>query len=121
MRILQISDFHFKKNSNIFKQDNIVKSIVSSLKQNQSIDLIIFNGDLVFNGNDLNSAHKLLFDTILTELKMDISQIVICQGNHDINQRENLKSLADYSIANLNINEKINKFINDSNPDFINL
>jgi hypothetical protein len=98
-----------------------VNALLSAIKNKEKIDLIIFSGDLVFSGqrqDDFYEAHSLLIDNIQKELNIPIENIIICQGNHDINRNECLSSLSEFSKTKLNTNEDIEQFVKEGGKDF---
>jgi predicted phosphodiesterase len=121
MRIIHLSDFHYCNNQNTYQQRNIVTEIVKTLKAAEKIDLLIFSGDLVFSGerqDDFYEAHTMLIETITTELNIPFENILMCQGNHDVNRKECLSSLAEYSKTKLITNEEIENFVKRGGKDF---
>lgn len=81
IKILHISDFHYKKDHSNDYED-IVRKMCDSL-QKQSIDIIVFSGDLVFeasNADILNNASDVLFTPLIKTLnlanKFNLSKIV---------------------------------------------
>ncbi len=91
IKILHISDFHYKKDhSDDFKE--IVSKMASSL-ENQNIDLIVFSGDLVHEASNvdiINEASNVLFIPLLETLKLDRTRILITPGNHDLKRGEEM-------------------------------
>ena len=70
IKILHISDFHYKKDHSNDYED-IVRKMCDSL-QKQSIDIIVFSGDLVFeasNADILNNASDVLFTPLIKNFK----------------------------------------------------
>lgn len=120
MRILQLSDFHFKKNHNTYKQENIVNAIKKTISNIEPIDIFLFNGDLVFDGQNFDSAHEVFINQIMEATKLSIDKVIICQGNHDINQQENLQSLSNFSFSDLKLSEQINDFVIKKSNDYVN-
>lgn len=88
MNILHITDFHFSIENT--KQLNIVQSIIKSIKESTIvIDLVLFTGDLVYNGTkeeNFRIAHIALFKALIEELSIENSNILMCPGNHDIDR-----------------------------------
>ena len=71
IKILHISDFHYKKDHSNDYED-IVRKMCDSL-QKQSIDIIVFSGDLVFeasNADILNNASDVLFTPLIKTLNL---------------------------------------------------
>lgn len=75
IKILHISDFHYKKDHSNDYED-IVRKMCDSL-QKQSIDIIVFSGDLVFeasNADILNNASDVLFTPLIKTLNLSNKQ-----------------------------------------------
>lgn len=97
IRILHLTDFHLNKKTlrdwNDFYKDAFFEKL-EELKLVQEIDLITFTGDLIDKGGkDFGSTSNALYEfknniisPILDLLNIDISRLVICPGNHDINR-----------------------------------
>lgn len=57
--------------------------------QKQSIDIIVFSGDLVFeasNADILNNASDVLFTPLIKTLNLDNKRVIITPGNHDLKE-----------------------------------
>ena len=51
MRILHLSDFHFKSlTKDVASQNLLIERLLDSLTTDLKIDFLIFTGDLVFSG-----------------------------------------------------------------------
>ena len=114
MKILHISDFHFR-NEHKFqnKQENIVKALNKEI-MNEKIDLVIFSGDLVFSGTKkdvFNNAKELLIDNILKSLNLSYEHLFICPGNHDLDRTQVSNSVIRYLDKDVNNNKELNDFI----------
>ncbi len=112
MKILHITDFHFKPNKqDIFKQNKIIEDLISHIKSNLiSIDFICFTGDIVYSGKepqDFNQASIALIDKLLSELNLSKEFFFICPGNHDV----------DRSLTSPAITSKIDSFTNNIELD----
>jgi 3',5'-cyclic AMP phosphodiesterase CpdA len=117
-RILHLTDFHFDT-----KKAEDQKIVVSELKndlaritRDKVVDLIIFSGDLVNRGSDkqsFESAKQLLLDNLRDELNLTDEDIVICPGNHDVDQ----KAIEDHPYiepglkAHLNSSDNLNRHV----------
>ena len=94
MRILHISDFHYQaKNDSDYRTrvENLCNDLVD-----KGIDMIVFSGDLVFEGGQLNTfkeASKVLFDEILKATGLGKNRLVITQGNHDMERNAEINSI----------------------------
>ena len=94
MRILHISDFHYQaKNDSDYRTrvENLCNDLVD-----KGIDMIVFSGDLVFEGGQLNTfkkASKVLFDEVLKATGLEKERLVITQGNHDMERDAEINSI----------------------------
>ncbi len=88
IRILHFSDFHYKDSH----PDDFVEmglKIVQNVKENlgtNSLDLVVFSGDLVFSGNNVEvfrAASRDLFDPLKRDFGLSNDQILLTPGNHD--------------------------------------
>lgn len=97
IKILHISDFHYKKDHSDDYKD-IVKKMCISLK-GRDIDLIVFSGDLVFEASNidiLNDASSVFFTPLLEKLKLDKKRLIITPGNHDLKRGEEMPMVSDH-------------------------
>jgi predicted MPP superfamily phosphohydrolase len=125
MNILHLSDFHFKSKSfEKFTEDGIITKLNESLAQKPNkIDLVIFTGDLVHNGNkssDFVDAKKHFIDKITDSLKISTNDFIICPGNHDIDRRTRLESLENFFADKIKENLHLDRFIQEKNKDYEN-
>ena len=114
MKILHISDFHY-----LSKHDSDYRFRVEKLCQDISgkkIDLIVFSGDLVFEGGSLENfraASSVLFDELLKTTDLDKSRLVITQGNHDMERGQEILSITKDLDSFLSI-KQLNEFCENS-------
>lgn len=123
MRLLHLSDFHFKKKTNLYDQEQMVEELIKTLSNEEDIDLVVFSGDLVFSGadkTDFTDANTLLIRRVLDCLKLSDDKLVICQGNHDINRNECTKATANHLYEELKDTYDIDNFHKKGGNDFIN-
>lgn len=88
IRILHLSDFHYKPSHPEDFEDMGKKIATDVLKRldNKSLDLIVFSGDLVYTGNKKETFEKAataLFDPIKKLTGLTNEQILLTPGNHD--------------------------------------
>ena len=122
MRILHIGDFHFKANKNNYDQNLMIDKLVESLKNKKQIDFIFFSGDLVNAGKNINdfiSAYNALLLKLSEELNIDGANIIISQGNHDINRDECSKGIIAYFDREIDSNEKLNEEVLSNSKDYL--
>ena len=88
IRILHISDFHYKSNNpEDFEEmgKKIAENLKASLEDNK-VDLIVFSGDLAFTGDkkeNFERAAVALFNPIKDSMGITNGQILLTPGNHD--------------------------------------
>lgn len=89
MNILHITDFHYSQKS-IQASATLVNAVIAAImRENITIDLIIFSGDLVNDGSNyesFNDASSTLFTPLCRNLSVDKRNVVFCSGNHDIDR-----------------------------------
>lgn len=89
IRILHISDFHFKKTGNYLDFEEMGKKIAKNAKDNigeNKLDLVVFSGDLVFTGDkkeNFEMAACALFGPLKQEFGLSNDEILLAPGNHD--------------------------------------
>ncbi len=113
MNILHISDLHY-----LVKNDSDYRTRVEKLCDDVSskkIDLIVFSGDLVYEGGQLatfQEASKVLFDELQKATGLDRSRIVITQGNHDMERGTEVKSITK-DLDSISTMKSLEDFCND--------
>ena len=98
MKILHISDLHFYSlEDNEYTIRKVVEEIVNQTKEAE-IDFILFTGDLVFQGDNIDSfyvAQMLLFDELSEKLNVDKNNIIFCCGNHDVFRNQEIPAVTE--------------------------
>lgn len=121
MNILHISDFHYKTGTKfIVRQQQAIQHFIKSGKIEEEIDLIIFSGDLVNNGEnseDFNEAYNMLIQPLLDYCNIDESRVFICPGNHDVNRKEVLNSIVTV-LDSMTSDEKLNEFLKEKDYQY---
>ncbi len=107
MKILHLSDVHFGQPDHDEEQDRIVDAVVEAVREHGlSADLIIFNGDLAYDGKPTQFAKGEHW--LKRILEITGGRIAICPGNHDIQRgladKDTLR-LAHNSSENLRISK----------------
>lgn len=125
MNILHITDLHY--NSESYEkntQNNMIISFLSYLKNiDKEIDLVIFSGDLVNKGDDLNDffkAQELFLNEISKILKIPLNNIILCAGNHDMDRSFKSKSLENRFENEITDLDKLYSFFKENDNDFKN-
>ena len=114
MNILHISDFHYLE-----RNDSDYRTRVEKLcndVSNKAIDLIVFSGDLVYEGGKLDTfkkASSILFDELLKATNLDKSKIVITQGNHDMERGTEIHSITK-DLDSIMTSNAVDDFCKDS-------
>lgn len=119
IKILHLTDFHFSNDlKNIENEKRLVSSLIESLKKYRGeIDFLFFTGDLVFQGDILESfakASELLFGELIAALDIDPTNIFISPGNHDVCRGQELEDITN-SISNLSSNEDLESYVTRNN------
>ncbi|MBR9847384.1 MAG: metallophosphoesterase [Algicola sp.] len=110
MKILHITDFHFD-GTRKHKEDQIrlVNTLAKSLeKYTNSIDFVVFTGDLVWKGIDINDFYKseqLLLKKVANAIEIETTSIFICPGNHDVYRGQELEEITDSLMKLDNIDD----------------
>lgn len=116
--ILHLSDLHYKGSKAEDQQIviNALKDDINELKDKQRIDVLIFSGDLVQAGNDVDhfkGAISDFLDPIVKSTGIEKTQLFVCPGNHDIDRR--IVDQEDYIelglLKKLRSRSEINEFI----------
>lgn len=110
MKILHVSDLHlYSLEDNEYQVKKIVEKIISQAN-NEEINFILFTGDLVFKGDNIDTFYEaqiLLFDELSEKLGVDKNNIIFCCGNHDVHRDQEIGA----------ITEKIEKLSKDKDLD----
>ncbi|WP_345239581.1 metallophosphoesterase [Pontibacillus salipaludis] len=119
---LHLSDLHINKND-YNDIDIVLTALFEDLeRQGTSIDYVLFNGDLIKHGNDVEEYDLALNHFIiplLEKIGLTRENFFLVPGNHEVN-RENINKFVDGDISNkFNSKEVINEFIDgvdETNP-----
>lgn len=122
IRILHLTDFHLNKKTLEDWNDYYKETFFSKLEEiskEKTIDLVLFTGDLIDQaGRDFGSPkdgfkifEKEIINPILDLLEINISQFIICPGNHDIDRSADNEIDEHGMRAYLTSIEKVNEFI----------
>ena len=93
MRILQIGDIHFDNQLSKTERDkrnNCFEEMFDFLEQNNieyPIDYLVLSGDIAYHGTaDEYEEAAHFINELLGKLNIDVSKLVICPGNHDLDR-----------------------------------
>lgn len=124
MRIIHFSDFHLDFEQ-IKRCENLVSTLIKSLvhlHQEKAIDVVIFSGDLIDRAgasfpepkmrNGFEKFEKLVIDPITTALELPKNRFIFTLGNHDVDQKAEIKSVNTKLTKKLNNGAEVNRFIN---------
>lgn len=93
MKILHITDFHFREDQNSkIEQKRLVEELIKTIK-NDGIEFVFFTGDLVNNGKNpaaFFEAGELLLTNLIGKLNIPKSNVFFCGGNHDVFRNQEL-------------------------------
>lgn len=121
MKILHLTDLHFSNTGakRVNAQETLTENLCRILEPIE-IDLIIFSGDLVNIGEHhrwFELCNEGFIAPILKATRLDLSKIIFCQGNHDVDRSKIREALINY-VDSIKSNESLNTFCNFSNRDF---
>lgn len=91
IRILHISDFHYE-GKNLGEYKDFVQKLCDAVKD-KGIDLIVFSGDLIYDGKSekaYNEVKDLLFTPLLKTTGLTTEKLLIVPGNHDVDRDKEL-------------------------------
>lgn len=126
MRVIHLSDIHFK---NTVQEENIWNLLIEDLKKlnlNKNKDIILVTGDLIDKGgvnfNSLEEAFKVFnekrINILLNQLKMEKKNIFFCPGNHDVDRKIDNKYTEMGLQSNLINQDNINEFAKNTKSKF---
>jgi len=123
MRILHLSDLHYGAPSHTkFTDDKVLEALFSSLENyKNNIDIVIFSGDLVNNGEnseDFENAKKYFLEPVARALNIDQNRIILTCGNHDVDRSSAFESLDVFFETKITSSEELNKFAKNNSKDF---
>lgn len=112
VKILHLSDFHYKKDNPI--DFNATANKIAESTKGQSIDFIVFSGDLVFKDYGVDTyqiVFDMFFKPILKNFGLTEERLLIVPGNHDMNRDDELQVITD-ALSNIKNNEELERFCN---------
>ena len=111
MRMLHISDFHFRDNkNNNYDQQTMIDALINSVKD-RSIDLVLFTGDLVFSGKtDFEAAYESVLGKLSNELSIPQDNIMYIPGNHEVNRDMQMPAIISH-IQDIRNNQDLDDFV----------
>lgn len=126
MRIIHLSDIHFK---DTIEEGKIWESFIEDLKKlnlNKDKDIIFITGDLIDKGgfefDSLGQAFEVFkekrINILLNKLKMEKRNIFFCPGNHDVDRRRDNKYVELGLQSNLINQDNINEFAKNTKLKF---
>lgn len=125
MRILHITDLHFRSTNTqeTFRLNKVIDEAVVELKKLPPIDMILFTGDLVWNGSvseDFYNANAFLFERLSKQLDVQVSNIFLCAGNHDVDRlvHEKKPSINSHFALKLTDIVSLNTFVEKKTDDY---
>lgn len=86
--ILHISDFHAKVSEKDKLQARVSALLDDLARQNVSIDLVLFTGDIAYSGKieEYELSHSVLFDPLSRRFQLTSKKIFLIPGNHDVDR-----------------------------------
>lgn len=113
IRILHLSDFHYKDNHD--EDFQVAAGKIRDAIKDEHIDLVVFSGDLVFDtkqSDKINKAASCLFDPIKTVTGLNNDRIFITAGNHDMKRDAEL-SMVKKTFSTFTSYTDVNEFAED--------
>lgn len=123
LTILHLSDLHYcskTKNDIHIIQGALLNDLMKIIENDSNLypDLVIFSGDMVFDGNkdDFFLSWENILKPILDKTNLDKNRFIFCPGNHDI-ERGKVKDYIDAGLnAKLTSRDAVNVLIDNLNP-----
>lgn len=118
MRILHLSDLHFKA-ANQWNLNPVLQAAIEDiaiLASTRAFDAVIFTGDLVYSGSDSRIFHDAVHDCLLPIILaagVDLDALAVVPGNHDIHPRHVSLPMEAGLPKQLNTTAAVNAFIDD--------
>ncbi|MEI8288166.1 MAG: metallophosphoesterase [Verrucomicrobiota bacterium] len=86
--ILHISDLHAKLSEKDKLQTRVNALFDDIYRQNLTIDLLTFTGDIAFSGKkeEYELANEILFEPLLKRFQVSQKKVVLIPGNHDVDR-----------------------------------
>ena len=120
MRILHLSDFHYKSaEKDVAAQNLLVEKLLDSIPSDSKIDYFLFTGDLVFSGTnpeDFVLAYNSLIKRIREKFNLSKANVFLCPGNHDVDRKSVSQPLKKY-IRDFQNSDQITKLVEERKED----
>lgn len=120
MRILHLSDFHFKtSDKEIASQNLFIEKLLDNITPDLKIDFLLFTGDLVHSGSnpaDFVAAYKTFLKPLGEKLDLPKKNALICPGNHDVDRNKISEPVKEH-IRGFKKSEQITKLVEDNKED----
>ncbi|MDN5091061.1 metallophosphoesterase family protein [Aliarcobacter butzleri] len=101
MHLLHISDPHFSTEKYAVKAHNTLDGLIElikNIKKNKNLYILI-TGDITFKGKSIGFKEaKNFFKKLIEKTNLDRKRILICPGNHDISDDNNIKNFEGFNI-----------------------
>jgi hypothetical protein len=123
IRILHFSDFHLEGKHIKEAKALLHNMIVSIKKENLHPDLILFTGDMLYQGGGgfengigegFDAFKKYVMDEMCIALGVEKSHFIIVPGNHDINRKADFDRLEDNLTKSTTTEEGVCELMQDS-------
>lgn len=122
MRILHISDLHYGPKYKLKFDRMLIPFLdqIDELNDIRKIDFIVFTGDLVNTGTNIelfNEMNDSFIEPILNKIKLDKENFIICPGNHDMSEKNELPAITEYIDKISNVKE-LDEFVRIGDQQF---
>ena len=124
MRIIHLSDFHLDCDQ-IKRCEDLVKNLIDALTkvhQEKTIDVVVFSGDLIDRAgcnfpspkmqNGFEKFEEIVINPIASALGLEKNKFVFTPGNHDVDQKADVKRVNTNLTKKLKDAAEIDRFIN---------
>lgn len=117
MKILHLTDLHFKDTTSVNYSFNKIIDKIYEANKNEKIDFIFFTGDLVFSGeksSDFEKAETLLLEQLCKKLNVPHKNVIVTCGNHDVYRNQEMGVITE-KLFSIKDEQELISFFKDRN------